>query len=305
MNLNRRKFFRYCALLGICGVLGKFYLQDESMERPPANKFIDRKKYILADLHAHIDREIVKSNPKGIVKLISQGMIALTNRKKGAFSYDDALALCSANGVNYKEIEKGLFAEIRSGTNRGYIVKAQEVETLHHILALGCPELINPNQEPESVIKEVHKQGGIPILAHPYLLNNSNKIPRFPDVNEKKRIQDLAEMADEIESFNGHSIDMAPSFIPPIDLRYLDLGWLKRANNRSQKLADTVNKKGIAVSDAHYHLEQVRTSGIYIPDRDLSIPTLQRILKKQNFIPEQNYISRFSFLKSRINDLHI
>jgi signal transduction histidine kinase len=56
----------------------------------------------------------------------------------------------------------------------------------YHILGIDLKEAINPNQDAESVIKEIHRQGGLAIASHPplklsYFLNGDNEsIHRHP-----------------------------------------------------------------------------------------------------------------------------
>jgi|SRR3989344_5502042 len=306
MELSRRTFLVSVAGLAASGAIGEFYLNNELMEKPPVDKIVNGKKYVLADLHVHVDGDIAKNNPGSVVDLLSSGLTAMTEGRNHVLNYDQALELCAHNGATFREIERGLLAEVIQGDKKGYVLRAQEVYSSHHILSVGCTRFIDPSLQPERVVEEIRKYGGISILVHPYILNShGGKLPRIANSEEEKMARSLAQIADEIEIFNGHCIDLAPSTMLPTDMKYAQLGWLKRMNERARKLADSVGKKGIASSDAHDFVDQAKTSGIYVPESNLSIASLQEAIATGDFMQEKRYISRWSFLKSRFYELPV
>jgi hypothetical protein len=107
------------------------------------------------------------------------------------------------------------------------IIVGQEVESrAGHILAVNIEEKIPDELEPEETIRRIHRQGGIAILAHPYLGWNSI-LPH----GRRRRLP-----FDAVEAFNYRAGPMLyPNFLAKYGLR--DLPWPKMANTDSKDLA--------------------------------------------------------------------
>lgn len=73
------------------------------------------------------------------------------------------------------------------------VIPAMEIDTSErsHILAYGIKKAIKPYRKQDVIIKEIHDQGGIAILAHPY---NS--------VYKTKNLKETAKLADGVEVMN-------------------------------------------------------------------------------------------------------
>ena len=314
-DIGRRSvLYGFGALAVLGAVVGIPIIAEKPMQMPMARKDINGKPHILADVHAHISRNIAKKDPSGIVGLLTEGLTAMTEGNGHILTYKDALDLCRfyRNGVEVTEIDRGRVARIRQGENVGYVAKSQELYLDHHVLAIGCREPIKGISSPYDAIKKIKSEGGIAVLAHPYLLvDKGSYFPRLASSEKDlRKVMELAKTADAIEVFNAHSIDFLYSGIPPIEwpLRVTGVGWMKRSNGMAQNLQqqleqEGIRKPGIAVSDAHSLPEQARGGGIYIPDEDLTIEGIRNAILSENFSMNQTYVRRWSFLKSRCYDL--
>jgi len=247
------------------------------MKKPPK-----KQGKIIADLHSHPSEE---NNLDGIINLLSWGLtgLAATNDESCILTYEDVLGLPTS-----KEIDKGLFAKFSFGGEKGYFVKTQEVMSNHHILAIGCKKYLPDYKDARKTVEEIHKQDGLAILNHPSVVSYSIWPIKYRLINEneEKRVKELCEMVDEIEVFNAQNINLIPVF-----------AWMRKANKKAKELASEYNFKGIAASDAHLILEQVKTSGIYISEDNLSIDSLKDHIKNKNFDRFEQYVSHLSFLR--------
>ncbi|MDI6737492.1 MAG: PHP-associated domain-containing protein [Nanoarchaeota archaeon] len=240
------------------------------------------KGKILADLHCHPGRN---NSAEDLAEMLSWGITGLASfsATSGYLSYEDAMQL-----PNVREIDLGLFAEIEYNGKKGYFARAQEVSAGFHILALGCYNTIHPLNDARNVIEKIHKEKGIAILNHPYVISTGRKIIRYRLANEaeEKKLEELCGMADEVEVFNAQNINLLPV-----------VAWMKNANEKAKELAARHDFKGIAASDAHRLLSQVKTAGIYLPSENLCIDAVKEHIKKGNFERCEKYVSRRSFLK--------
>lgn len=107
------------------------------------------------------------------------------------------------------------------------VIIGQEVEsTSGHILAINIEQKIPDHLEPAETLRRIHAQGGLAILAHPYLGWNS--------ILPHGRVRELP--FDAIESFNYRASPMLyPNFFANFGLR--NLRWPKVANTDSKELA--------------------------------------------------------------------
>jgi hypothetical protein len=153
---------------------------------------------------------------------------------------------------------------------------------------LGCRQLLPDYRDARKTVEEIHKLGGKAIVAHPWLKSNGKRF-RFINEQEKMKIKELYDMADEVEGFNAQIIN----FIPVI-------AWVKEANYEAQKYAFLYGKMGISVSDAHFLYEQVKISGIYVPEENFEISALFHYLDNGDFCKYRQHVGWRSFLQSRI-----
>lgn len=282
---DRRAFL--AALVGAAVVSGS-YLNDRSMDGPPQ---IEGR--IIGDMHTHPSN---RENLEVITENLSWGITALTskNGNPNILTYEQALGLPSARGIEKKEIDKGIFALLEVNGQIGYFLKAQEIFADHHIIALGCRKKLPSYIDARKAVEEIHRHGGIAILPHPHLLLHglgSMTIPYIVDRESKEyeKIVELCHMVDEVETFNAYCVNLLGG-----------AGFMDSANEKARMLAYGYKHKGMAVSDAHYRWEQVKIAGVHFPSEKLSFEALRHHIKTGNFIPHETYTSRLSFLKSYI-----
>jgi len=282
MPVSRRRFLQLAGV-GAAGICSYSYLG--SMRRPP---YIEGK--VLADLHTHPDKE---SDLEDILELLSWGVtgLARVNNVDGFLTYDDALKL-----PKVKEIDKGVFAEISFNGSKGYFVKTQEVMSDYHILAVGCEgNPIQDHRDPRRTVEEIHNRGGLAILNHPYVARVNSWV-RYRLINryEEEKVRELCEMVDEVEVFNAQCINFFPlfsfRFLPEI-LRFND------ANTKAKELASGYGFKGVASSDAHFLLDQVKIAGIYVLEDNLSIEALKYYIRTGNFDRYEKHASRWGIIR--------
>jgi hypothetical protein len=276
--MNRRKALIHVGGGIIISLLGtRLYLGKENIERL---KLRDNK--IPADLHVHLSKD---SNPKDVKEVLTQGGLVALTTYSGAnklLSYHDV-----KNYEGFKQIDPGIFGELTYNGNTGYVLNGQEITADHHISALGCKEQISNIKDSIEAVKEVHKQGGIAILEHPYVIPGG--ITRYRLLNEKEenKLYEICGIIDEVEVFNGQCISLIPYIID-----------MEKANEKAKKFVDNYfDFKGIVSSDTHLRFEQVLTSGIYISHEDLTFKKLEEIIKGGDFEAVGNRVSKISFLK--------
>ncbi len=156
------------------------------------------------DLHVHIRRHLRIEHIRRAVKASGLDGIAVTN---------------------FHNITMAQY--LRERIEDFLIIIGQEVESKRgHILAINIEKKIPDHLEPAETLRRIHGQGGLAILAHPYLGWNS-LLPHG-------RVRDLP--FDAIESFNHRAGPMLyPNFFAHWGLR--NLPWPKVANTDSKELA--------------------------------------------------------------------
>ncbi len=258
---------------------GALYLENEPMKRPP-----EKPGKIFLDLHAHPSK---KNRKEDILKMLSWGITALTTNgyHNRILTYEKAITL---PGVT--EIDKGDFARIEYKGSTGYFLRAQELMSNHHILEIGLPQgrylrLYNDSMKVAEIIK---KEKCFMLLPHPYFIKRKDEFLGWGIVKglEEKKIKELAEMADEVESFNASFINLMPI-----------VAWFSEINDLNKKLAVKTGHKGFAASDAHRELEQVKVAGVYIPNDNLCLESIIHHIRTGNFENHERHISRASFIK--------
>jgi len=156
------------------------------------------------DLHVHIRRHFRIEDIRRIVK--ARGL--------------DGIAVTNFHNVTMAQY-------LRERIEDFLIIVGQEVESKRgHILAINIEKKIPDHLEPAETLRRIHGQGGIAILAHPYL--------GWSSILPHGRTRDLP--FDAIESFNYRAGPMLyPNFFATLGLR--NLPWPKVANTDSKDLA--------------------------------------------------------------------
>ncbi len=277
--MNRRTFLKLAGVgaIGI-GLFGYAQL-NEKMEKPPK-----KTGRVLADLHTHPSKH---NDPESILEALCDNLVGLAaiNGARKILTYGDILGL---NGV--KELDKGFLAKVTFRGKKGYVVRTQEILAKYHILAVGCEKYLEEPEDMDSrrVVEEIHKKGGVAILNHPYVIPSGSWPVKYRLINEaeEKEVQELCSMVDEVEAFNGQNINLIPN-----------IAWMNQANEKAKKLiAEYGHFKGTASSDTHSRLEQLKTSGIYIPEENLSIEAIKHHIRTGNFERFEQYVTPVSFL---------
>jgi hypothetical protein len=177
-------------------------------------------KWLLADLHIHSTFSDGTVPVEEIVKIYGEAgfdAIAIT---------DHLFDTQSPRSLEIHEEEKSVkdieayFAkinEIGHWARRTYdllVIPGLEICNLledYHILGIDLKEAINPNQNAEGVIEEIHRQGGLAIASHPplklsYFLNGDNEsIHRHP-LHLWKRRERYADKIDAWEIANREDL---------------------------------------------------------------------------------------------------
>ncbi|MBI2542924.1 MAG: hypothetical protein HYW24_01940 [Candidatus Aenigmarchaeota archaeon] len=282
--MKRREFLAALGITTLAVAGGYLYLNDQKMEKPPK-----KEGMILADLHAHPGRN---KSREGILEMLNWGVTGLTETNVyNGLTYNDVV-----NEYGAKEIERGIFAEVNYNGGKGYVVKSQECSERNvgpHILAVGCMKLIDDDQDPRKIVEDIHKQGGIATINHPLVTPTGNWPVKYRMIKpeERKVVEELCRMVDEIEVFNAQNIGLIPYF--SVGGIRLDM---RLANELAKELATEYGFKGTAASDAHSRLEQVKCSGIYVPETNISFEALKDHIKNKRFERHEQYVSRGSFL---------
>lgn len=278
--MNRRTALGLISL-GTLALTSGVYMEIDTMEKP------ERKNgRILADLHCH--------PPKG--KDLDETLESLVDKCAGLtfehhknisriLTYELATEL---PGV--KEKEAGM-AELNHAGKKGYLFRTQEVLADYHLLVIGMKDYLPNFDDARKAVEEARKQDAIVILNHPYVSVNIDSVnpPLVPcrliNSQEEEKLKELCQMVDEIEVFNAQNVNL---YIPGVPNMH-------KANDLARRLAPNFGFKGTAASDAHFRLEQVGISGIYLPEEDLCLEALREHLRKKNFDRHEQYVPRWSF----------
>src|SRR3989344_4301654 len=159
------------------------YLRDEDMDRSAKKEGL-----VLADLHCH---PFSGKNLEETLEMLSSGLIGLAEIEghPKILNYSQALNL-----PNVEEIDSELLARIYYDDKVGYILKAQEVQSYYHLLALGLKENILNDTDPRKTVERIHRLGGIAILNHPFVVPTPGAmIKKYRLINdeEEKKVREL------------------------------------------------------------------------------------------------------------------
>lgn len=92
------------------------------------------------------------------------------------------------------------------------IIRGMEVSSqAGHVLALNIEGVVKPNMTLVRTIKEIHKQGGLAIIAHPQA-SRTNSVS-FNEIADIINSEDLNTYIDGIELFNGSNINKILAFV--------------------------------------------------------------------------------------------
>jgi len=185
---------------------------------------------LLADLHIHSTFSDGSMPVEETVKIYGEAgfdVIAITDH---LFDTQSPRSLeIHEEGKSVKDIEAYFkkIDEIAHWARETYdllVISGLEICNLledYHILGIDLKEAINPNQDAESVIKEIHRQGGLAIASHPplklsYFLNEDREsIHRHPLHLWKHRDRysnkiDAWEIANREDLFEGVGLERFP-----------------------------------------------------------------------------------------------
>ena len=298
MNLSRRKWLAFLggAAVGAGGTYS--YLCNEPMTPAPL-----REGYVLCDLHTHPSSN---TNIGDLITLLaSPGLVGLAQRpgSKAIFTYEMAVDLLTSDNVlkkDFKEITMGQLAKFREG----YFARTEEFSAkVHHFLAIGWEGNYFPNyDDPFTAIKEVHTQGGLVVLNHPYSVESKGMFPfEIPSLQQQEMINKLCLKVDLLEVHNAHNINL---YLPGLDnMRKAEVLAEELAATRCHDPTRTTGPPGISGSDTHRDLDQIKLCGIYVREKYLAgMNQFKDALKLGRFelygtADEGPYVSRGSFVK--------
>ena len=133
---------------------------------------MDNDLAIRFDFHVHTDLHIDEPFPAKLAAIAEREQVRMAKTK----------GLCGFALTNH-EFDKDTFERVSALAHPMVVVPAQEIEVDSdgtHIIALGIKKNVKPADK-EKVVKEVHKQGGIAVLAHPFRMKY--KVSSFQGVD--------------------------------------------------------------------------------------------------------------------------
>lgn len=248
---------------------------------------------MLVDLQVHLSKERYTTGE--LAQALKSPMVvglSSKNSNSSVFTYQDAVRLHGAYGLDITELETGRFASVHSEEGAGYILNVQEMTCGdHHVLGAGIVGKMSDYKDTRKTAREIHYRGGLAILAHPYADTSDYSI-RDPAVwdHELEEIcrgtRDLDGM-DEIETFNAHLRDI---FLPGHDF--------DQGNGHAASLAQRLGFKGVATTDAR-GISDVGLSGIVIPQPKgvLTLDHLYRCITQGDFETIERHVSIGAFVR--------
>ncbi len=283
----KRRTVLGAGLAAVGALLSCRYLDNEPMLDAPV-----LYEEVICDLHAHPSSE--HSQEEILEMLGAPGLVGLAARDEESsgkiLTYEKALALLESRGEeDFYEITPGKLAHYREG----YFARTQElVAGIHHLLAMGWEGGYFPNYATlEEAVTEIHAREGIVILNHPFVVDERKSVVRRARPEHFSAIGKAYQIVDEVEVHNASSIDF--------------VFGMKEANAQAKVLARVYGHLGIATSDCHRELEQVKKSGIYVEKRVIEeegMEGLKHAIAMGEFGQYSSYLSRWSFLKGMVID---
>jgi len=178
------------------------------------------KKWLLVDLHIHSTFSDGSVPAEEIVKIYGEAGFDAIDITDHHFDTQSPRSLeIHEEGKSVKNTETYFkkIDEITHWARETYdllVIPGLEICNLledYHILGIDLKEAINPNQNAEGVIEEIHRQGGLAIASHPplklsYFLNGDNEsIHRHP-LHLWKRRERYADKIDAWEIANREDL---------------------------------------------------------------------------------------------------
>ncbi|MBI2102985.1 hypothetical protein HYT55_04050 [Candidatus Woesearchaeota archaeon] len=288
--MNRRKFLKR-AVIGTAVLASSYvYLDNEEMQQA-----LVLPGKIFCDLHSHPSRNYPIEDlmeTLGSPGLTGLALKCWTENERDILTYEQALDLLPLSQVT--EIDKGKVA--RCG--QGYIARTQEVLAgRHHLLALGWEGGYFPSyQTIKEAVDDIHARGGIAILNHPFAITGKRMLRLPKTQGELDLIREACTLVDEMETHNAFCVNILPY---ALDFREMN----KNAEDLRQR--EFPHFRGVASSDCHHYLDQVKLAGIYI-DKDAietkGMKGITEAIRGGNFIrfgdaQRGPYVSRYNLLK--------
>ncbi|HLC70598.1 MAG TPA: hypothetical protein VJI32_01235 [Candidatus Nanoarchaeia archaeon] len=276
-----------------------FYLHDHSMKPAP-----QREGKVLCDFHAHPSK---KNKLDDIVDMLgSPGLVGLTAKYLDK-SGDDILLYEEA--VDIARIKKDpAFTEITPGKlaryKRGYFARTQEVKAdVFHLLALGWEGEYLQHKDYSSIeeaVKDIHDRKGIAVFNHPFFVARGGLLVQFANDEEKEKIKRGYSVVDEVELHNAFCINLVPF-----------VAWANKANKLAEELVVGYKHHGMAGSDCHRELPQVKIVGNYLSEEGIQrggMAGITETIKAGQFERYGThafgpYVSRWSWMKGVVGDV--
>lgn len=299
-KLSRRQFLGLAAT-GL-GIVGSGYLWREHRNMKPAPL---REGKVLCDFHAHPSK---KNSLGDIASMLgSPGLVGLAAKYidrsgEDILFYEEAVDIARIkNDPTFAEMTPGKLAKYK----QGYFARAQEVKAdVFHLLAIGCEgDYLQPYKDYSSIdeaVRGIHSRKGVAIFNHPYFVQRGGLLVQLANEEEVEKIKKGYEMVDEVEVHNAFCINLVPK-----------IAWAQQANVFALQSIRGTKFKGMANSDCHRELEQVKVAGNYIPYRLIENRGMEGIvdsIRKSHFERYGNphegpYVSKLSWMKGVAGDV--
>lgn len=300
-KLSRRQFLGLTAA-GL-GVIGSGYLWRENCSMKPAPV---QEGKILCDFHAHPSKRNSLddiTDMLGSPSLVGLAAKFIDNSAKDILLYEDA--------VDIERVKRHhTFAEITPGQlaryKEGYFARTQEVKAdVFHLLAMGWKgdKYFQPYKgyaTIEGAVQDIHSQQGIVVFNHPYFVARGDSLlVQFANEEEQERIRQGYQMVDEVEVHNAFCINLVPGL------------WANKANKLAEESLKLHSKhKGMADSDCHRRLRQVKIAGNYMDKSvvEQGMDGIVRAIKAGQFVrygthDKGPYVGPISWMAGVVGDL--
>ena len=276
-----------------------FILNDQPMKPAP-----QREGKVLCDFHAHPSK---KNKLDDIVDMLgSPGLVGLAAKYLDKSGED---ILLYEEAVDIKRIKTDpTFVEITSGKlakyKHGYFARTQEVKAdVFHLLAIGCEKDYLQHHDYVSIeeaVKDIHTRQGIAIFNHPFFVSRGGLLVQFANEEEKEKIKQGYEIVDEVEIHNAFCINLVPF-----------VAWANKANKLAEELINGYKHHGMAGSDCHRELPQVKIVGNYINQKAIENQGMEGIteaikagqFERYGTYAFGPYVSRWSWMKGVAGDV--
>ena len=264
-----------------------------------------RDAKVLCDFHAHPSKT---SSLDDIAQMLgSPGLVGLSARYidksgKDILLYEEAVDIARIKqDPSFAEITPGKLAKYK----QGYFSRTEELKAdVFHLLAIGCEgNYLQPHKDYASIeeaVREIHANKGVAVFNHPYFVQRGGLLVQFANDGERARMKNGYGHVDEIEVHNAFCINFFPM-----------IAWAKKANVLALESIEGTRFKGMASSDCHRELEQVKIAGNYIPYRLIDNRGMEGItdsirkglFQRYGSAHEGPYVNRLSWMKGVTGDV--